>query len=94
MLKHNNLDKYWSGDLVLFISYISIHIPIKIITLDLNTNQFGACVILFIIKHHHEHRKHFKHMCQYILLSVLTNIVEYTTNQILEVKTLDLIDND
>ena len=33
-------------------------------------------------------------MCQYIFLSVLNNIVEYTTNQILEVKTLDLIDND
>ena len=54
MIKHNGFDGYWIDIFASFICDISIYIPLKIHTIDLNTNHF---VIFFIFKHNHKHMK-------------------------------------
>ena len=61
MLKHNSLDEYWKDDLYLFIFNIEIHNIISIKKPDINTNNFGASILLLLIKINHKRRKQFKH---------------------------------
>ena len=94
MLKHNSLDKYSNDILVLFMSHTQIHIFLTNITLDPKTNKVGDCVILFILKYYHEHRKHFYIICQYIMIRVLSNTVVCMKYHILEVKPLGVSGNN
>ena len=94
MLKHNSLDKYSNDILVLFMSHTQIHIFLTNITLDPKTNKVGDCVILFILKYYHEHRKHFYIICQYIMIIVLSNTVVCMNYHILEVKPLGVSGNN
>ena len=61
MLKQNILDEYWNDVLYLFMFHIAIHSIFSIYTPDINTNHFGAYILLIIVKMNLKTREEFKH---------------------------------
>ena len=93
MPKHKILDEYWNDLLSFIMFHIGMHSIIKIHTHDINTNKFGASILLVIVKLKHKHRKNLKNICHQLVLGCARNMVGYMNYLIQESKPLNLIRN-